>query len=97
MLTTVFLRDGKGVEGGVDTTADEVVAVIDVALVPELSVTLLVDLDFFGLVALSLREGVGCIMASTSLLSTVLALTVSCALSDFVVTLLRFFGSLVVC
>ena len=46
MLTTVSLRDDKGMEEEVDTTADELVVVTDVALVPELSVPFLVD--FFG-------------------------------------------------
>ena len=46
MLTKVSLIDGKGVEKEVDTTADELVVVTDVALVPELSVPFLVD--FFG-------------------------------------------------
>ena len=97
VLTTVSLRDGKDVEGGVDTTADELVVVTDVVLVPELSVTFLVDLEFFGWVDLNLREGVGCIMASTSLLCTVLVPVVSCVLSVFVETLVCFFGNLLVC
>ena len=95
VLTTVSLRDDKGMEEEVDTTADELVVVTDVVLVPKLSVTLLVG--FFGWVDLNLREGVGCIMASTSLLCTVLIPIVSCTLSVFVVTSVRFFRNLLVC